>query len=217
MIKLDLRLQAVLDLVKGVDTLADIGCDHGKLIVKAIAEGNAKSGIAVDISCDSLNKAKALAKELGVYDKIKFYCGDGLLPIDNKIDCALIAGMGGREIAKILAQKDIANKYILVPHQDAEILREYLRGNRFFVEKDFVVQEQKFYQIIETRKGENNYTQSEIYLGKNLPQSQDYDKRLAERYQTVLAIMEKREKFSSAVINGDTLNAEWEELKKWRS
>jgi len=217
MLKLDGRLQAVLDQIPDTETLADIGCDHGKLIVSAILSNKAEFGIAVDISIDSLNKAKDLAIKYGILDKIQFFCGDGFLPIKKEVDCAIIAGMGGYEITKILTQKDIAKKYILVPHQDVNILRKYLQSNQFFIEKDFVVKVHKFYQIIVAVKGESNYILSEIYLGKNLPQSKYYEERLNNRYEIVKKIVENNTKADCCDNLSEVIKEEWEELKKWRN
>ncbi|NLL56593.1 MAG: SAM-dependent methyltransferase [Clostridiales bacterium] len=208
MIKLDNRLKAILKEIDNVEVVADIGCDHGKLIVSAILSQKAKKGIAVDISNESLKKAQILASEYDVIDKLIFLNGDGFLPIKDNIDIAVISGMGAREIVKILAQKDIANKYILVPHQDTYILRQYLRENSFFVIKDYIVKEQKFYPVIVAEKGNNNYTDREIYLGKNLPSTPVYNEWKNLRFKTIKKIIEK------AGINAisNDLKKEWEEL-----
>ncbi|MGB4033262.1 MAG: tRNA (adenine(22)-N(1))-methyltransferase TrmK, partial [Christensenellales bacterium] len=60
--RLDNRLNAILNEIKA-QRLADIGADHGKLIVSAVLTGRAETGIAVDISPQSLEKAKNLAKK----------------------------------------------------------------------------------------------------------------------------------------------------------
>lgn len=214
MLKLDGRLQAVLDEVQNVNTLADIGCDHGKTIVKAILTGKANYGIAVDISASSLEKAKILAEKYNVSDKIQFYKGDGLLPLKEKIDCAIIAGMGGYEIAKILIHKELAEKYILVPHQDAYILRQFLRDNDFFIVKDYVIKEHKYYPIIVATHGKNNYTDKEIFLGKNIPESNVYEEWLKSRLQHIGEIIKKT---GSQNALTSELNSEWEVLKEWQN
>ena len=59
--KLDGRLRAVVDNIEG-EVVADIGCDHGKVAVCALAEKRVVKAIACDISSKSLDKAVALAK-----------------------------------------------------------------------------------------------------------------------------------------------------------
>jgi tRNA (adenine22-N1)-methyltransferase len=214
MLKLDNRLQAICDEIDSVNIVADIGCDHGKLIVFAIVSNKAKKGIAIDISKESLKKAEKLAKEYDILDKINFLYGDGMLPIKEKtIDLAVISGMGAREIVKILKQKDIAKKYILVPHQDAHILRQYLKENNFFVIKDYIVKQQKFYPVIVIEKGNNNYSDSEVYLGKNLPKTAAYQEYITIRYKTIDNIIKNA---GYDLICSDLKN-EWEELNKWQN
>ncbi|MFA6867129.1 MAG: class I SAM-dependent methyltransferase [Clostridia bacterium] len=215
MIKLTKRLQQILNLVENVDTLADIGCDHGKLIVSAIVNKKAKNGIAVDISYDSLHKAKLLAKQYDVDDNIDFFVGNGTNPIENKVNCIVIAGMGGIEISKILAQGDKSDKYILVPHQDAYILRKYLRDNDYAVEKDFVVEDKKFYSLIVATKGSNDYKDAEIYIGKNYPKSNDFDLRNKKRYQDINKIIKQQKDNNSIKELDSNLLDEWEVLKNY--
>lgn len=214
MIQLDKRLREVLNLVDNVDTLADIGCDHGKLIVNAVLSGKIKNGIAIDISEASLKKAILLAKEFKVDDKIQFFCGNGFEPIEERVNVAVIAGMGGNEIIKILSEKDIADKYILLPHQDIEVLREFLKVNNFYAESDFVIKEKIYYQIIAVKKGISDYGKKEIYLGKNIPASEFYAERLNHRYEIINDIMKNIKNDSQISIR---LKEEWEELKKWRN
>lgn len=213
MFKLDNRLQSVLNEIDNVKLLADIGCDHGKLIVSAILSKKAEKGIAVDISYDSLNKARILAKKYKVDDKIKFFVGDGFLPVEEKIDVAVISGMGAREIVKIIFTKDISKKYILVPHQDTHILRKYLKENNFSISRDYIVKEQKYYPVIVAQKGNNDYSDKEIYLGKNVPESKAYAEWLNARYNIVKNIVEKAGENS---IDNE-LREEWEVLKKWQN
>jgi tRNA (adenine22-N1)-methyltransferase len=215
MIKFDKRLQAVFDNIDFIDTIADIGTDHGKLIVKAVESGKAKKGIAIDISKSSLKKAELLAEKHGVLDKIQFICGNGVEPIEEKVDCVIIAGMGGYEIVNILSKKNIAKQYILVPHQDPNILREYLRDNNYFVSKDYVVKENKFYSIIVASSGVSDYTHKEIYLGKNLPESKYYEEFLRHRYGIISEIIASKNKSLNAKALDKDLNEEWEELNKW--
>ncbi|HOO22894.1 MAG TPA: class I SAM-dependent methyltransferase [Clostridia bacterium] len=213
MIKLDTRLKTILNEIHNAETLADIGCDHGKLIVSAILSGRAKKGIAVDISADSLKKTKILAERYNVEDKIDCLTGDGFLPIKNEVSVAVIAGLGARETAKILSGKDIASKYILVPHQDTPVLRRYLMENSFFVDKDFTVKEGRhYYSVIVARKGSNNYSDAEIYLGKNIPESPYFDAWLDNRYDTLKKIIEKA---GGNAVAGD-LYKEWEVIRQWQ-
>ena len=58
------RLKEIYDVIPyGLDVVADIGADHGKLIVAILLKNKAQRGFALDISEKSLDKAKILAEE----------------------------------------------------------------------------------------------------------------------------------------------------------
>ena len=125
MIKLSTRLSTILSEIEG-ESCADIGCDHGKLIIKALTENKIKKGFAIDISSQSLQKAANSSREEGVSSRLTLLCGDGANVLTQTVSTAVIAGMGANETVKILSQGNFAKKYVLSPHQDVHILRKYL-------------------------------------------------------------------------------------------
>ena len=104
--RLSNRLNELLDVIpENTNTLLDIGCDHGKLIVSAVILRKCTFGIGVDISYPSLQKGIRLAEKYYVSDKVKFVESDGFAQIKGlSADVCVIAGMGGNEIVKILSQ-----------------------------------------------------------------------------------------------------------------
>lgn len=196
------------------DTLADIGTDHGKLIVSAVITGRCDKGIGVDISENSLSKAKELAKVRSVDDKIEFLVGNGFLPLKNKVTTAVIAGMGGNEIVSILSQGDYAQNYVLLPHQDAHILRSYLRKENYNVIKDFVIFDKKYYSLIVAQKGENTYTDDEIYLGKNFPETKYFNEKNFARKNYIETLLKRKSEFSEKPLSNEILE-EYKVLNKW--
>lgn len=177
-IRLDARLREITSEIQG-ETLADIGCDHGKVTVTALLEERVKRAYAVDISPDSLQKAKILAEEQGV-TLTPVLC-DGIPDLTPPPDVIVIAGMGGNEIVSILTKRAPDARYILVPHQDAPFLRGWL-SERFTVVRDnFVESNGKFYPILVAVKGKTHYTERERYFGKNLPNTSAYAKFLERR------------------------------------
>ena len=70
------------------------------------------------------------------------------------------AGMGGRLICKILSAAPKMNaKFILVPHDDAPLLREYLAQNGYVKSRDEIVcSGGKFYPVIVCEKGGSAYS-----------------------------------------------------------
>lgn len=147
------RIRAIVDLINDENCIvADIGADHGFLSKILIDENRAKQVYATDISADSLSKTQKLINNYGLSEKIITLVGDGLSPVDGvEIDVAVIAGMGGFEIIKILSNANVGNvkKFIFQPVQNTVELRKYLNQNGFYIVSDFMVKDQgKFYNII---------------------------------------------------------------------
>jgi ribosomal protein L11 methylase PrmA len=53
------------------DTVYDLGCGDGRILISAIKDFNAKKGVGYDIASWPIMKAKWLAKRAGVTDRIK--------------------------------------------------------------------------------------------------------------------------------------------------
>ncbi|HHW89865.1 MAG TPA: SAM-dependent methyltransferase [Clostridiales bacterium] len=168
--KLSKRLQSIADIITFYDTIADIGCDHGKLSVYLIINRLCNKVLATDISPLSLRKTQKLAQKKQIENKVITLCGDGLKPLidyGEKIDLAIIAGMGGREIIKIIKQdQKLINHYILSPQQNTPFLREKLNEFGYKIVNDFIVLDNtKFYDIIEAIKGAQKLKEPELEWG----------------------------------------------------
>jgi len=169
---LSIRLQRACALIPyGTACVADIGCDHGFLSRELIVRNGVKKVIAVDISPQSLEKARLLAEHHNLESRIITRCGFGLRPISrSEADIAVIAGMGGGEIIKILSDSERADgieKFILLPHKDVTLLREYLSGRTLIVSDRTIKDKGKFYDLIETAPGAEKLTETEIYFNKS--------------------------------------------------
>jgi tRNA (adenine22-N1)-methyltransferase len=168
--RLSKRLQSIADCVKYYDTIADIGCDHGKLSVYLATKGRCDKVLATDISAKSLEKTQKLAQRKNISDKVTTLCGDGLEPLiqyGQKVDLAIIAGLGGYEIIKII-ERDISfiERYILSPQQNVNILRKRLNEFGYKIINDFIVLDKaKFYDIIEIEKGYQELNELELEWG----------------------------------------------------
>ena len=144
-IKLSKRLRAVYDAVGECACVCDVGCDHGQLCVQLLLDGKAQNAIAVDISAPSLEKARALAKEMGVHLRCRL--GDGLQPVEShEADTVVIAGMGGMEIGHILGAVDYRpRRLVLLPHRDGEHVRKLLYVLGYAVQHDRLVADGRHY------------------------------------------------------------------------
>lgn len=213
MIALDDRLKAVANELELGDKVADIGCDHGKIANSAV-EITKNVAYAVDISPECLMKARTLSKELLQEESVVCLVGDGLEPVrDKDVNTVVIAGLGAHEIVKILNDSDKRyDKYILVPHQHADVLRQFLQENGFFVKKDGIVKSgNKFYPVIVAEGvGYTRYTPFEIFFGK------DETADLVE----FIGIRKKVLKMLSGRAKGDSLQkivTEMEEIENYEN
>lgn len=66
------RIEAALALIGKADTVADIGCDHGRLTAALLQRGVCSRVVASDVSARSLQKAKDLIGHIGLNDRVSF-------------------------------------------------------------------------------------------------------------------------------------------------
>lgn len=154
--------------------VADIATDHGYLAEKISKYPNIEKIYATDISKKSLSKIEKLKREKNL-DKIETFVGDGLEPIDGA-DIAVIAGIGGYEISKMLENqnktfdgKHKCRYFVLQPAQNDVWLRGWLYKNKVKILNDRVVQDgNQFYPIITVdceNKQRNRMSVKNLWLG----------------------------------------------------
>lgn len=79
---------------------------------------------------------------------------DGFSRIAEQVDEAMIAGMGGEEIVKILsaaAQKP--ERLVLQPMKNAPALRKYLVSAGYRIAEDVTFRDGKFYDVVVAERG----------------------------------------------------------------
>ena len=153
------RLQTAMEMLCSCHTVADIGCDHGRLAAAILQRNAAEKVIAVDISADSLKKAELLCKKTDLSDRMELRLGDGLQVLsEGEADGIVLAGMGGTLIARLLAANEsvarAANCIVMQPMRGAEDLREYLFHNGYDIFEERLVQDAgRIYQLIAAKNG----------------------------------------------------------------
>ena len=154
------RIETILSLMPACRTAADIGTDHGITAIGMLARGKARRVIATDISPASLSKAQAYAAAHRVSD-LETRLGDGLEPLTpGEADAAVLAGMGGRLIARILgANPEIARSipiFILQPMHSIRDLRRWLYENQYAVTAEWLAREaDRFYHVMRATHGQD--------------------------------------------------------------
>lgn len=157
------RLLAAAGLVRRGGTVADIGCDHGKLAVYLAKSGHACRVIAVDVNPMPLAKARALVQQAGCGGLVQCRLGDGLdaLAPDEAQDI-VVAGLSGETIAALLGRVSWVRNgrlnFVFVPAARPNWLRRWLLQNGFAIRAETPVEE----------KGKFYTTMQAVYTGQNI-------------------------------------------------
>ena len=188
------RINEILSYVRPCKTFADIGCDHGKIAVAVLKSGICEKVIASDVSSKSLQKARDLADN-ELIDGLITVVSDGFDEISEHVDEAVIAGMGGEEIIKILSKRaDFPARLILQPMKSADKLRRYLVETiKTPIEKDHMFFDgEKYYDLIvsDTSYPFFAYSEEDFIWGRDNDGSSEDFKRylrsLTETYRLAL-------------------------------
>ncbi len=200
--------------------VADIATDHGYLAEVLSKNEKVSKIIATDISKKCLSKVERLVKKCAL-EKIETRLGDGLEPIEM-VDIAVIAGVGGFEIIKMLenqnnlGDKNKCNLFVLQPAQNIVELRQWIFGKKFLVLKDYVIEDaDRFYPIviIDVSKTEKNEPSvKNLWIGRDAEiEKGDFDKFLIDQLDYLKFLDElKEERILQDKILQDKL-----ELKKY--
>ncbi len=171
-IKLSKRLQLVADQVVG-RRVADIGCDHGKIITYLFENNKIDYAICSDISAPSVKKAEDLLNKRKIDHRLwDVRCGDGLQTVTSadRIDDVIMSGLGGREISKIISQSTVDVRYILQPQHNEIDLKKYLVCNGYDILFDKIVYDMgKYYNVFVAKRGKSDkvYSDYDLYFGRD--------------------------------------------------
>lgn len=166
---LDKRLEFVASLVLPNTKLADIGTDHGYLLISLVNRGHISAGIGCDLREGPLGSAKMNIRLSGTENKIQLRLGNGLEPInENEVDGATICGMGGGTIREILVGNEKiwkSLKYLICqPQNDGGELRKFLYESGWKIEEEQIVESQnRIYEMFRAIPGEMKLPEKEIY------------------------------------------------------
>lgn len=170
MIKLSNRLEAIARIVQPLDSLVDVGTDHGYIPVWLKQSGFKGKIIATDIKFGPLKHAKITASENSLENQIDFILCNGLQEVvPHSVSCVLIAGMGGETIADILNAAPWTKDNCLVvlqPMTKSSYLREWLFENGYTVISEQLVNDGNIYEILTAKGGKDNpYSPVELLTG----------------------------------------------------
>lgn len=169
------RLEALLSLIEDCQSIVDIGSDHGYLAKMIVDRNLARKVYVTDVAQAPLLVAKENLKDYPV----SFFLMDGLRGFTEPLELAVIAGMGGELIVKIIDESreifENLRYFIVQPMQQIGYLRKALYERGFYLEKELLAFEDKYYEILLYKKGQDQaydfnlskglYEDLELYKG----------------------------------------------------
>ena len=168
-ISLDPRLSAIAEMLGSCVCCADIGSDHGRLGAFLLQNRRCARVCLTDVSAASLEKARKLIALTGLEERSAFYVGDVALALGEKVDAAVIAGMGGETIAGILERaqgKLDGARLILQPNVAAPELRRRMNACGWKIEQEALVRDgRRIYLILSAVQGEQSLNEQECAVG----------------------------------------------------
>ena len=214
--ELSARLKAVAGMVTKGNRVCDVGCDHGYISIYLVKNGVSPYVYAMDVNKGPLLRAKEHILDYGYTDKIETILSDGLVALgDRESDALVCAGMGGKLIIKILTdgmeQVLKMRELVLQPQSEIHLVREYLRKQGFYIDKeDIIFEDGKYYPmmhvIIESEKqNEDNPVFDKFgpcLLKENHPVLKDfleYTKSTLDEINTRLVSEEQTDKITKRI------------------
>lgn len=189
------RLRFISNLIDNVDSIIDVGTDHGYVPIDLLKKGTVKKVIASDINKGPVERARENVLLSGLSDRADCRLGGGFKTIrPGEVDAGIIAGMGGNLIRDII-EEDMEVfkhlKYVIAqPVQNPEVLRKYVLEKGFNLEDEWIIfDEGKYYEIMKISYNSKSniinpvyYDFSEILINKKDKVYKEFLKDRKSRY-----------------------------------
>ncbi len=164
------RLKTIANYIAPYKKIADVGCDHGYLILEAFENHHIEFAQAIDNKSQPLKSALKNITQEGLSSKVVFTLGNGLEDLWEDIEVVVISGMGGFNIIKILDNNKnrTIKRFVLQANRNVHNLREYLMMNNYkIIDEDIVYEDEKYYEIVicEFSSEKQKYTENELKFG----------------------------------------------------
>ena len=169
--KLSRRLQTIFNMLPSGGIAADVGSDHGKLIISLLLENKISKGYAIENKKGPFLRLKKEIENYHLSNKIIAMFSDGVSELPSDTDKVVVAGMGGNLIINILKshQEKLENvEYIIVdPHNAIKEVREEISNlNYHIVDEEIIKEDDIYYEIILFKKGmSDKLTNDELEYG----------------------------------------------------
>lgn len=158
MIKLSKRLKIIHDMVPN-SVAADIGSDHGKLMIALVESGKITKGYAVENKEGPFERLKKNLANAGVDQQVTALFSDGIKNLPPIVNTVIIAGMGGVTIVNILKKhpENLKNVETIIvdAHNAVPMVRREISMLGYAIADEKIIKEDDiFYEIIKFVKAD---------------------------------------------------------------
>lgn len=192
--KLSKRLQAIYDMVPS-GVAADVGSDHGKLIISLFQNGVICKGYAIENKKGPYSRLVEAIKNSGCIDNVIPMFSDGISELPSDVNIVIIAGMGGQNVIDILKKNPLKLKNVQAIIVDAhnaipELRNQVCKMGFVIADEDIVYEKGIYYEIIKFNAGEVGYLDDpDIEFGPILRNEKSIT--FKEKYQTRINEIDK--------------------------
>ena len=169
------RLRCLADLVIPGEPVADIGTDHGFLPIYCLRKDLVPYAVLSDVREGPLQRARDHMEESCISpERYSIRLGGGLSVLEpGEVKTAVIAGMGGELIARILADSpdvlDSLDRLVLQPRKRSGLLRSWLWENGWRIAEERLAMERgRVCQVFSAEKGSQ-----QPYAYPDIPEFED--------------------------------------------
>lgn len=196
--KLSKRLSAIFEMVP-YSVTADVGADHGKLIISLFEEGKIPHGYAIENKAGPYETLLNALKERNLEEDIVPLFSDGISDLPETVTTLVIAGMGANTIADILFKNPGKLKkvdtIIIDAHTNVPYIREKICNMGFSISDEKMVEEAGiYYEIIKFIKSDIAfYSDNELEFGPILSKekSDAFKAKYRHRIDEIDALLNK--------------------------
>lgn len=190
------RLLALYEMVEKGSIAADIGCDHAQLSIALVENGICPHVYACDLREQPLARAKEAIQAAGLTERITAHLRNGIENLESDVSTVIIAGMGVETILTILssqpAQLQANRKFIIQANLHVDKLRHWISENHFTIEKEVLVEEDHFYEIVcFSCRYHDSYSEQEQFFGAVMPKDALFERCWQQRRDKLEAILKQ--------------------------
>jgi len=205
------RLKTIASFVPNNTNVADIGSDHGYLLMQLFDGGHTGFLLGVENKKGPFEALKFNVNKNKYKNKINISCSDGLNDVTNDYSTIVIAGMGADNIIEIVNQNinklAFINHFIIDSHTKTIEIRHFFVNLGYKIDEEVILLEDNvFYEIIRFSKGNELYSELDYKYGPLLRKNKtpvfiNYYRQQIEKISDILLNIDSDSKRKNELLN----------------